>query len=498
MAAVAASPAAALPAPAAQNLQGFDVEKAVADFVADASQTSLQLPHMTTGQRKHAKRVVEKYTELTCESFGFGQERQLHLFKKAAAPDAPKQQLPHLLERVPELSAKAGCAVSVKNTFIDDWQPMEQEKEAPVMRSMPPQLHKNSLQNALKEEGGVMYVSSVKQDQKPTAGVSSPAPSTAAPSCSPSASPNSPAVSELEARPNLVSPFSLAAAIPGPTATLPPPAAAAAAAIAPPPGLSVRNTFIHVDAQEASDERVVQSMPHDMFRKCLLEEVLQSLNSRKVPSAAGPYDAAAAAFSTCMSSVQSTASHSATSTPPQPPMAAPLPAHAGYPLLGVAHTAAAVPQQAPQLATPAPTMAVPEAASLMPGSEVVIEGLSKMPAFNGLLGTVESFDTETGRYTIQLVAPTATGHKTAKLKAENLRPVAFNAAGPPFAPEAALPQEPFQHMMQMPPLAGEPCLSTFGAPAAPLMATPAPRCVVMPDAGDRAALPQALRLTALV
>jgi hypothetical protein len=36
---------------------------------------------MTTGQRKKAKALVENYPEIKCESFGFGAERQLHLFK---------------------------------------------------------------------------------------------------------------------------------------------------------------------------------------------------------------------------------------------------------------------------------------------------------------------------------------------------------------------------------------------------------------------------------
>lgn len=59
----------------------FDVIAAIAEFVADSSRSTLELPHMTTGQRKKAKALVENYPEIKCESFGFGAERQLHLFK---------------------------------------------------------------------------------------------------------------------------------------------------------------------------------------------------------------------------------------------------------------------------------------------------------------------------------------------------------------------------------------------------------------------------------
>jgi len=61
----------------------FDVEKALADFLADPSCMELQLPHMTTGQRKQAKKLVDQYPEIKCESYGFGPDRSLHLFKGA-------------------------------------------------------------------------------------------------------------------------------------------------------------------------------------------------------------------------------------------------------------------------------------------------------------------------------------------------------------------------------------------------------------------------------
>lgn len=62
----------------------FDVDVAIAEFLADPARNSLELAHMTTGQRKSTKKLVAEYPGLHCESYGFGAERQLHLFKKGA------------------------------------------------------------------------------------------------------------------------------------------------------------------------------------------------------------------------------------------------------------------------------------------------------------------------------------------------------------------------------------------------------------------------------
>merc|ERR1712110_1340419 len=66
------------------------------------------------------------------------------------------------------------------------------------------------------------------------------------------------------------------------------------------------------------------------------------------------------------------------------------------------------------------------------GTEVLISGLMKCPAFNGLSGTVQSLDVESGRYDILLNIP-AGGNKWAKVKRENLQLV--SPAPPPcYAP----------------------------------------------------------------
>jgi len=126
----------------------------------------------------------------------------------------------------------------------------------------------------------------------------------------------------------------------------------------------VRNTFINVQNKEANS-REVQSMPHGMFKQCLLDDLhaKSAKESRELEVV------------------------------PASPVASP---------------AAAV------------------AMAFEPGVEVVIEGLTKLPAFNGLRGTVQSLDEASGRYDILLSSPAgAGGQQWAKVRGENLRPAAL-------------------------------------------------------------------------
>lgn len=70
--------------PAKQQEVGVDMESMIAEFLADVACATLELPQMTTGQRKQVKKVVDGHHDLRCESYGLGQERRLHLFKKAS------------------------------------------------------------------------------------------------------------------------------------------------------------------------------------------------------------------------------------------------------------------------------------------------------------------------------------------------------------------------------------------------------------------------------
>eukprot|EP00929_Paragymnodinium_shiwhaense_P016309 TRINITY_DN12458_c0_g1_i1.p1 TRINITY_DN12458_c0_g1~~TRINITY_DN12458_c0_g1_i1.p1 ORF type:complete len:481 (+),score=100.75 TRINITY_DN12458_c0_g1_i1:114-1556(+) len=68
----------------------FDLERTILAFVGDAGCTSLELPPaLNAEQRKRAKAIAEKHAGLRCESFGFGADRRLHLFKEGGKGCAP-------------------------------------------------------------------------------------------------------------------------------------------------------------------------------------------------------------------------------------------------------------------------------------------------------------------------------------------------------------------------------------------------------------------------
>eukprot|EP00913_Durusdinium_trenchii_P020261 g19034.t1 len=71
----------AMPEEIPGEADGFDVEAALSAFLADATMMELKLPALETEQRKKAKKLAEEYPEIKCESYGFGPERRLHLFK---------------------------------------------------------------------------------------------------------------------------------------------------------------------------------------------------------------------------------------------------------------------------------------------------------------------------------------------------------------------------------------------------------------------------------
>jgi hypothetical protein len=139
-----------------------------------------------------------------------------------------------------------------------------------------------------------------------------------------------------------------------------------------PQRVSVKNTFIDDWIESTpTKERVVQSMPHNMFGQCLTAE-----RSSRAASAVEGNDAAAS-------------------------------------------TAAAT-EAVPTNSQNASGFLVEEQFFAL-GAEVVIDGLVKAPSFNGCCGMVHSWDAETSRYNVMLAAPTAGGQHWAKLKGENLR-----------------------------------------------------------------------------
>mmetsp|Transcript_97353 Transcript_97353/g.172368 ORF Transcript_97353/g.172368 Transcript_97353/m.172368 type:complete len:358 (+) Transcript_97353:46-1119(+) len=331
-----------------QESGALDVEAMIADFLADPQRRSLELPHMTTGQRKHARKVVEAQADLRCESYGFGQDRRLHVFKQGSecGHDSNNQ--------VAGSAAGAGArnenqngtssltaAVSVKNTFIDDWLTPErtaQEAGTNILRSMPMQLSK-----------GLLPVSPGHGSCTPVEKISGS--SAWDQDCSPMCSTTA---SRIASSPSLVASFEDS------------PASSSRE-----PMIEVRNTFIHFDSGSA-DERIVQSMPHSMFRQCLFEEqqAASGRASEEQPAAVALEPAAC--------------------------IAAALQCTTG-PLLDEGGR------------------------QLNPGTEVMVQGLVKAPAFNGRCGLVQSWDEETARYSVLLSMPSApSGYQQAKIKPENL------------------------------------------------------------------------------
>jgi len=341
--------------------QGFDVSDVILAFISDTTRSSIELPHMTTGLRKQTKKLVEQNPELRCDSFGFGQERQLHIFKKqfdthvaaaVASIDVASSELPSktMTCRFPPPANATGGAVSVKlkNTFIDDFAENDvddAERETRAVSTMPPALSRLLVDFAAGMDG--------KRDSALPSTVASSNPST-------TVSPTGSAKQALFTREQVPLGF------------------------APPPGLEVRNTFIHFG--QPADERIVQSMPHGMFGQCLLSDMLSRSAQDAIKASA------------------------------------------------VAPTAE---QWRQPVILPFTSAADEEDGSLAPGTEVVITGLSKLPTFNGLRGTVQSFDETTLRFSILLIEP-AGGHKWVKVKRENVAPVA--PPPPPLSPSPYAPE----------------------------------------------------------
>merc|ERR1712078_674893 len=101
------------------------------------------------------------HPELRCESYGFGSERQLHLFKEDASPSKSATQ-----EKIANLPHHA---VHVKNTFIDGWS--VPEEQGVIFRSCPTPLNKYLSSPPVLEElqaGGSSRVSLGSTDSRST------------------------------------------------------------------------------------------------------------------------------------------------------------------------------------------------------------------------------------------------------------------------------------------------------------------------------------------
>lgn len=261
-------------------MASFGIASTIFEFLADPVRTSIELPHMTPADRKSVKTLLQQHPEIQCESYGFGEERQLHLFKTHASAEI--------------------CST---------------------------------------ERSGLTHASLAKMSSEDSRDCSTAAPSeTSSEPRKDSVAGDSPPSSPREIA------FQAAREM-----------------------IQVRNTFIHVHIESAAiDERVVQSMPHNMFSQCIAVESSAQRDPTpalepEVKPTAGPFQ---------------------------------MEAQAG------------------------------QHASLTLGALVVVEGLVKVPAFNGHSALVDSWDEETGRYNIVIASAAAPGGCLwAKIKEENLRVV---------------------------------------------------------------------------
>lgn len=366
--------------------EAFDLETTVSQFLADESRSSLALPqNLSADQQKHARRLSDQHPGLKCESYGFGKENQLLLFKGSGKP-VPSGGV------IGQERADGAQGVRVKNTFIDDWVATEGTNgvEQPHCRSMPATpvgLLERTLQRCLLEVGdGKSSFSETAETERESVA------STALDSGKDPPSPHG-SIGETHAAGGDDGALANAPELP-----------------ALPEGLKVRNTFIHIETMPTFD-RIVQSMPDGMFRHCLQAELMSQTEPPDVsePRAATPERA--------------------------PPL--PMTRLSAPPLLD--------PPGIPQAPPVAPAAPPPPANAEVPcGTEVEIHGLVKLPEFNGLCGTVQSLDSASGRYDVYLDCPTgACGWRWVKVKGENLQ--LRNPPPPCKSPTVTLTECPVLH-----------------------------------------------------
>lgn len=378
----------------------FDIDAAIASFASDPSRQSFELPRMTTGQRKEARRLAEQHADTKCESFGQGADRRLRLIKTAGEPHEDQEH--------EDLEAKdSEGALDVEALIAEFLADSErsslelprmttgQRKQAKRIAEQHPRLKCESFGFAadrrlhlFKTETGEAASSAstpCEGNLLPTR-LSGNIKACAAeePRCSGECSPGASTCASDDPSPSPTNLANLLAHL-SPTSS-----DRGAETPSLPEGLQVRNTFICGIDDEPVDNRAVRSMPHGMFRQNLLEDICSQAGT--TPAASRAADG-----------VQ----HAA--MPPSPPVE---------------------------------TVVVPRTADdsnnaqmfFAPGIDVVISGLLKAPAFNGLVGTVQSFDEESSRYNILLPAPVGpTGQRWAKVKGENLC-LSISSQPPRFAP----------------------------------------------------------------
>lgn len=437
----------------AVQADAFDVNVAITAFMADSEATTLELPPMSPGERKAAKKAAEAHPGIACESFGFGADRKLLLLKrKPAAPTSGSRESTSAdatsADQSPEKDSRPAqklplSLVKIKNTFIDDWdaeargaagQALYNSMPAQLLPSQDPShvLMRPSSSDDGDEAGAIegtdrgLYSATPAQllpsrnpanvlllppavdddaDAQPSANegpaMSSSTPAQLRPSCNTShVLPLPPAYDDdCDAGTNDASADK---GLHSSTPALLLPSRSPSHVLPLPPAfddeedegtVEVRNTFIHIQA--SADERIIQSMPHGMFGK-----LLQSMAEEAEAEESSEKNTQEEATSKATEEAPPTVTEQVPRSPArvvQPVKVELEPAVAG---------ASIAPQQH----------------NFPMGSVVIIEGLSKCPAFNGCCGVVQYFDADLARYSVVIVG--ADGRQQfAKVRAENMLPL---------------------------------------------------------------------------
>lgn len=458
------------------------IEKQIEAFSAGSASEYAFPSELTADERKMVKTTAEKF-DLSTKSFGMGGERQIHIFKRATST-------------TPEFEA---VKYSVKNTFVDGPVDSTESQGAlvgPAHQSMPV----GCLQAHIEAEAEEMATPSNLLEKLNTM------------------------VSKAEESPrNSQSGGSTADSESGHCES----------EAAQDPPIPIKNSFVHFegDDNENGDPRIIQSMPNGKFAESIEAEKAVASKApkqkgRPLPFSEDPEPEAERVSAMVFPSTPNAETSSCTvqacdhgqavpgahwvspTTAPQdssvtilPPAcwapsapsqtvldsskASPessitiLPPACWTQSAPVQNDASAVPQGPPQGFSQGPPPLMPplgpsSPSCFMPGTPVVICGLASQPTFNGLRGTVSSFDAECSRYNIMVETGPNAARRMVKVKFQNL-----------LLAQPMVPPQPPVLPPQIPPPAYYPSSSQAGysyAPQACPQGPPPPKPTLTLDA----------------
>jgi len=166
----------------------FDVEDTILGFLANSGQSSLELPSwLSAEQRKKAKQIASCNPDLRCESYGFGAERQLHVFKASKPATKAPEQPPVVESTNASGSPQSGSSpastcrempatgdLQVRNTFIHFSAGVQDSAEERAVQTMPGGMFRDSLQAELTAKSAVQPLTSAPENPPALGGVLTP------------------------------------------------------------------------------------------------------------------------------------------------------------------------------------------------------------------------------------------------------------------------------------------------------------------------------------